>query len=424
MIIEKTYKYKVIEDDEQWLNFFAQHAGCRRFVYNHFSDINIKLFNSNQKTLTNYEMDAQLVPLKNKYPFLGDVNSQMLQNVTKDVKRGINKFYSDLKNKIPRKRLLAFKKKYDDQSFSFPNYKNNVRFTHNYKVFNKPKVCYLKVPKLKTPIKILKHRNFEGEIKNVTFSKKGDCYYVSLQVKQSIELYENNLQSIIGIDLGVKRLINTSENEIFAPLNSYKKLQAKLKKAQRKLAKCVKFSNNFKRLKLKINKIHHKIAKMRLDYLHKISTYLIKNHAGIIVENLNVKNMVKKAKPKLGEDGKTYIKNNKKQKSGLSRNILEQGWGLFRILLTYKSKWYNTYFDDVPAKNTSMKCCQCGHIHKDNRQQQAVFECQICGFSINADFNASLNILYLGLLKMGLLKEEAAAQVNLKISHQEFITNL
>ena len=422
MIINSTVKFKVIDDSNEWLHYFSNHAGCRRFIYNHFAKLNIDKFNDkNDKDclLTNYDMDAQLVNLKEQHPFLKDVNSQMLQQVTKDVNRGIKQFFKDIKNKIPRKRLLNFKKKYDNQSFSFPNYKNNVKFIHNYKIFKKAKICYLKVPKLKQPVKILKHRNFDGEIKNVTFSKIGDCIYVSLQLKQSITLPKNNKISSIGIDLGVKRLINTSDNEIFEPLETYDIWQAKLKKAQRKLAKTVKFSNNFKKLKLKINKLHRKISQIRLDYLHKISTYLVNNHANIIVEKLNVKNMTKSAKGDNNNHGK-----NVKQKSGLNRSILEQGWGIFKILLKYKSTWYNSHFEEVNPKNTSLKCCQCGKVHKDNRQQQAVFKCTSCGFTLNADFNAALNILYLGLLKIGLLKEEAQYEVNKKISNQEMLTNL
>ena len=85
---------------------------------------------------------------------------------------------------------------------------------------------------------------------------------------------------------------------------------------------------------------------------------------------------------------------------------------------------YNSQFEEVNPKNTSLKCCQCGKVHKDNRQQQAVFKCTSCGFTLNADFNAALNILYLGLLKIGLLKEEAQYEVNKKISNQEMLTNL
>lgn len=422
MIINNTVKYKVIEDSEEWFNYFAKHAGCRRFVYNHFAKLNMDNFsdNNNKDNLLSYQsMDLLLTQLKKEHTFLNNVNSQMLQRVTKDVNRGIKQFFKDINNNIPRKRLLSFKRKYDDQSFSFPNYKNNVKFIHNYKVFKKPKVCSLKIPKLKTPIKILKHRNFDGEIKNVTFSKKGDCIYVSLQLKQSIDIPENNKTSSIGIDLGVKRLINTSDNEIFQPLKTYDKWQAKLKRTQRKLARATKFSNNFKRLKLKINKIHRKIAQIRLDYLHKISTYLVNNHANIIVEKLNVKNMTKSAKGDSENHGK-----NVKQKRGLNRSILEQGWGIFKILLSYKSQWYNSHLEEVNPKNTSLRCCQCGKIHKNNRQQQAVFKCTECGFGINADFNAALNILYLGLLKIGLLKDDAQSEVNKRISNHEILTNL
>jgi putative transposase len=417
--IIKSYKFKIFPTEKE-KNILSQWFGSRRFLYNYFANIQLEKFDKNEKPLSNYDLDKITTDLKKEYPFLKEVNSQALQQVSKDNYRAIKTFFRKAKKKEFSNKFV-FKKKYDSkQSISFPNYKNNVKFIHNYKVFNKPKTCYIQIPKLKTHLKILKHRNIEGEIKNVTLSKESDCYYISLQTKQAITLsVDNKPLSSIGVDLGVKKLITTSEGEVFKPLNAFKKYKNKLAKLQRQLAKCVKKSNNFIRLKKRINKLHKKIANSRKNYLHSISTYLVNNHAIIFIENLNIKNMSKSAKGTIEEKGK-----NVKQKSGLNLSILEQGWGIFGDMLKYKQEWRNQTFEKENAKFSSEECCLCHSKHKENRLSQSKFVCKSCDNKLNADQNASLNILYRGLLTIGLTVNEAQSIINKKLGRKLFYTNL
>ena len=214
---------------------------------------------------------------KGEFPFLKNVNSQALQRVSKDSYRAVNTFFQKIE-KGQSSNIFNFKKKYDStQSISFPAFNNNTRFIHNYKIDKKARTCYMQIPKMDGMLKILKHRNVYGEIKNVTLSQENDCYYISIQTKQSIQIDNTNKPiSSIGIDLGVKKFVTTSEGEVFKPLNAFKKNQKKLAKFQRKLACCAKKSNNFIRLKKRINKLHKKIAQMRKDYLHKVSNIFSK----------------------------------------------------------------------------------------------------------------------------------------------------
>jgi len=112
--------------------------------------------------------------------------------------------------------------------------------------------------------------------------------------------------------------------------------------------------------------------------------------------------MTKRAKPKLAEDGKTYLKNNAKAKSGLNRSILDTAPFQFSEQVKYKCEWEERLFAKVPAKNTSRECSCCGHISKKNRKTQSEFECVACGHAENADINAGKNIKsrgYTALLK-------------------------
>ncbi len=144
-------------------------------------------------------------------------------------------------------------------------------------------------------------------------------------------------------------------------------------------------------LKTKIAKLHHHIANSRKDSLHKISTHISQNHAIVYVEDLQVKNMSKSAKGTAEKHGK-----NVKQKSGLNRAILDQGWHEFRRQLEYKLTWQGGQLIAVPPQNTSRRCLACAHTDKANRQAQERFKCVACGFAENADVVGAINVLHKG----------------------------
>lgn len=408
--IIKAYKYKVFPTKSQ-IEIFSQWFGCARFVYNKCTEIQLGNFEKKEKLLSNFDLDKEITLLKKEHTFLKDVNSQALQQVSKANVKAINGFFNDIKKGIVRKKIFNFKSKYQSkQAITFPNYKDNFKFLNDKKVLKKTQIIYAQIPKLKTKLKVLKHKNWEGEIKNITLSKDGDNYYISIQVNQVIDIKDSLNTSTIGIDVGIKKFITTSNGDVFKPLNSFRKLEKKLARTQRKLSKCVKKSNNFNRLKKQVNKIHKKIAYVRHDYLHKVSHYLVNNHATIYVENLKINNMSKSAKGDLENHGK-----NVKQKSGLNKSILDQGWGYFFTFLKYKQDWNNQYFDKVKPHGTSQECCQCKSKHKDNRISQSSYVCNNCDNKINADLNASFNIEYRGYIKCGLTKEESQSIINEKL---------
>jgi putative transposase len=160
--------------------------------------------------------------------------------------------------------------------------------------------------------------------------------------------------------------------------NIFKRLKAKLAKLQKKIAKKEKFSNRWRRSKSKITKLHIRIADIRIDYLHKISSQLSKNHAIVILEDLKVANMSSSAKETLENPG-----TNVKQKSELNRAILDQGWGEFIRQLGYKLTWNGGQLIQVNPRNTSRKCPKCNYISAENRKTQATFCCQQNNWSLD-----------------------------------------
>lgn len=182
-----------------------------------------------------------------------------------------------------------------------------------------------------------------------------------------------------------------SDETYIAPLNSFKKHQARLARYHRAMSRKVKFSNNWKKSKAKVQRIHTDIGNARKDFLHKSTTTLSKDHALVCVEDLQISNMSKSSKGNREKYGK-----NVKQKSGLNRSILDQGWGDFRRQLDYKCAWSGGVLVAVPPQNTSRTCPSCAHVSKDNRLTQALFLCVSCGYENNADVVGAINILERG----------------------------
>ena len=237
-----------------------------------------------------------------------------------------------------------------------------------------------------------KSQEITGKPKNVTVSKSGRHWFVSIQVEQEIGTPVHPSTSMVGIDMGVKRLLTLSNGEYVKPIKT-DKLTVKIKWLQRQLTRKVKFSSNWKKLKAKITALHTKIANSRHDRLHKISTQLSKSHAIIVLEDLIIRNMTKSAKGSIEQPGKMV-----KQKSGLNRVILNQGWGLFKEMLSYKQYWQGGEVVFIDPKHTSQTCPnpECNHVHKDNRKTRVHFECVKCSYQNNADHVGALNILARG----------------------------
>ena len=375
--IRKAYKFR-LKPSEQDVSTMLSFAGSNRFVYNKFLHMNLQRLESKQPLLWYNEMAFWLTLWKKteEYCFLKTIHSQTLQQTLKNLERAFKEGFD--KNQ-PIKKMPTFKKKGMSDSFRYPQ---GVKLDEAAKSIYLPKIGW---------VKYHRSRKITGDIKNVTVSRRGQHWYVSIQVQTEQKMPYHPSNDVIGVDLGITRFLTLSNGDYIEPIHSFRVLEKKLATAQRRLSKKVKFSQNWGKQKQRITRLHEKIANARLDFLHKTSTQLSKNHAIIVVEDLNVKNMSKSATGTIENKGK-----NVKAKSGLNKSILDQGWSLFVTLLEYKQDWAGGQVIKVPAAYTSQCCPACKHIDKGNRIKQADFKCVSCAYSEHADKVGAINVLERG----------------------------
>ncbi|SIO21139.1 RNA-guided endonuclease InsQ/TnpB family protein [Nitrosomonas cryotolerans] len=376
-IIRKAFKSRLNPNSDQ-VQKMVEFAGANRFVWNKALAMNLFRLEQKQPLLWYNELSFWLKLWKSSedYGFLKTVHSQPLQQALKNLEKA---FKDGFDKKQPLKRIPKFKKKGLSDSFRYPQ---------GFKLEQESSKVFL--PKIGW-VKYRNSRQVIGDVKNMTISRKGSYWYVSIQTEYETELKRHSSTSMIGVDMGVTRFATLSDGSYVEPLNSFRKLSKKLAFEQRKLSKKVRFSANWKKQKQIITRLHERIANARLDFLHKTSTEISKNHAMVVVENLKIGNMSKSAKGSVEKHGK-----NVKAKSGLNKSILDQGWGMFVSFLEYKQACSGGDVLKVNPQYTSQTCPRCQHVSRDNRKSQSAFECTECGFKANADLVGALNVLERG----------------------------
>lgn len=291
MKIRKAYKYRLKAKPEQEI-LVRQHAGCCRFVWNKALALQKERLDSGEKVLRYVEIAKLLTGWKKEEEmvWLTEAQSQTMQQTLKFLDKAIKEAF-DKKNP---KRFPRFKKKgKSTDSFRYPQgFKLDVN-----RVFL-PKIGW---------VRFIKSREIEGTPRNVTVSRRGEHWYVSIQTEVELAEPVHLSSSSVGIDLGITRFATLSDGSFLEPLNSFKKLENKLAKEQRRLARKVKFSANWQKQKKKITRLHIRIADTRNDYLHKSSATISKNHAIVYVEDLKVRNMSKSATGTSEAPGKNVL---------------------------------------------------------------------------------------------------------------------
>ena len=381
MIIRMANKFR-LKTNLEVERSLSQFAGCNRFVWNKALALQKHSLESDKKILSYNYLAGLLKEWKQteETAFLKTAPSQTLQQTLKFLDRALKDAFD---KKQPDKKFPVFKKKFKCiDSFRCPQ---GFKIDGN-RIFL-PKIGW---------IRFHKSRGIKGTPKNVTVSRRGKHWFVSIQCEMAIPAPERPFRDVLGIDMGIKRFLAMSNGEYCDSLNSFKKLQKKLALAQKLLARKKKFSNNWKKQKQVISRLHIKIADARNDFLQKLSTNMSKNHAVIVAEDLKIKNMSSSAKGDMENPGR-----NVKAKSGLNKSILDQGWGEFLRMIGYKQEWSGGELIRVDPKNTSRTCPSCGHVSADNRKTQALFFCTECGYSANADYVAAVNIKARGIMKSG-----------------------
>lgn len=372
----QAFKFELMPTSEQQRNM-RRFAGACRFVFNKALALQKENHEAGGKFIGYVAMARRLTEWRNgsQTPWLKDSPVHPLQHALKDLERAYKNFFAK------RAAFPKFKKRGQRDSFRFPDPKQIKLDEANSRVF---------LPKLGW-VRYRNSRDVLGAVRNATVSMSVGKWFVSIQTAREVEQPVPHATSAIGIDMGIARFATMSDGSFLAPLNSFKRHEARLRRAKRAMSRKTKFSNNWKKAKANIQRIHVAIGNARRDYLHKATTAISKNHAMVCIEDLQVRNMSRSAAASTEAPGR-----NSRAKSGLNKAILDRGWFEFRRQLEYKLAWSGGWLITVPLHNVSRTCPACACVETDNRPTQARFACIDCGFEDSADVVGAVNILARG----------------------------
>jgi len=374
----KGYKYRIYPTKEQEIQI-SKTFGCCRFVYNQLLAKKIELYKTEQKSLSKTDCNNycnQVLKKQEEYKWLKEVDKFALTNSIYNLDRAYQNFFRRVKQgETPG--FPKFKSKKDNrQSYTTNFTNNNIKVLFNDKLIQLPKLGKMNA-KL--------HRKFEGKILFATVSKTpSDKYFVSFNVEVENIVSSKN-EYAVGIDLGVKDLLITSDGEIINNEKLTYRYEKKLAKLQRKLSNKQKGSKNRNKQRIKVARLHERITNIRKDNLHQISKQIISENKVIICEDLNIKGMVKN--------------------HNLAKSIHDCGWGELTRQLKYKTNWNNKIYHEVNRYFPSSQLCnKCGYRNNNTKNLGVRYWiCPECNTEHDRDKNAAINILNQGLKDLGLV---------------------
>lgn len=359
----KAIKVKLYLSDEQ-ISYTNNLLGCSRFVYNNCLDFKIKHYNETKKSTSFGELGKHLTGLKQEFEWLKDVHSKVLQQSLINLEYSYKNFF---KNGMG---FPNFKKKNQKQSCRFPVDAIGGVNGNRINLIRALKDIHFKCSKRDEKL-LNKHQNL---IKSATLTKtKSGDYYLSIliDIKPNKQLPKTN--KVVGIDLGIKDFVVTSDNQIFENIKIKRNNEKKLAKLHKSVSRKQKGSNKRNQARIKLAKFHEKLNNKKENYLHSIVNQLLNENQVIVIEDLNVNGMLKN--------------------HNLAKSIQELSLYRFRQLLTYKSDWYGRDLIEIDRFYPSSKTCSCcGYKKQDLTLKDRTFKCPECQVSIDRDYNAAINI--------------------------------
>lgn len=367
--MNKSFKYRIYPTKEQEVQI-QKNFGCVRFVYNYYLAKRIELYEKSKETFNYYACAKDLTQLKKELTWLKEVESTSLQSSLKHLEEAYKKFFKEHKGypKFKSKKTHKF-------SYTCKCVSNNIEFISNKK---------LKLPKIGI-VNIKNDLPIQGRILSATISQvSSGKYYVSICCDSvDIKPFEKT-GAVVGIDLGIKDFVITSDGVKISNAKYLKQSLDKLAKLQRKLSRKSRGSSNYNRQRIKVARLQEHIVNQRKDFLHKVSTQLVKDYDIICLEDLKVSNMLKNHK--------------------LARSIADVSWSTFVSYLTYKSVWYDKQISKIstffPSSQTCSVCGENFPFTKDLGVRE--WTCPNCNSKLDRDINAANNVLTEGLKQLNI----------------------
>lgn len=366
MIIYKTYRFRLLPNDSQKI-LINKNFGSVRFIHNYFLNEKIKTYETYKKVVSPILQVKALYKLKEEYPWLKEVDHCSLINAIYNLDDDFKKLIKD--GMYPR-----YKCKY---------YKESYRVTNELKTFNNINYYTIRVnlvkrnvilPKLRE-IPILGYKkltSLNGKIKFAVFSKEIDKYYISITVATNIELIPNNYEKFLGIDLGIKSYVVSSDNVKY--VNKINVNEKKINGLYKQLSRCRDGSNNRKKIIKKIEKFYISLKNKRKTQICYIVNDILKNNDVVVVEDLNIKEMY--------------------QNHSLAKKLKDIPLFKFLETLNYKALWKNKKIIKVdrffPSSQLCNKCGFQNKLLKDFSIREWI--CPNCNSFHDRDLNASINI--------------------------------
>jgi putative transposase len=371
----KTYKYKLRLTATQ-IDMFGQWLGATRLIYNLAKQTSECHYEATGKGLSAYDLQKQVVLLKKEYDWMRELPKDTLTAPLFRYEKAMKAFFKGAG--FPK---WASKRRWN--SLVFVQQGNIMRIEDGLIKLHKGQYLrYFNSRALPN----------DAKIKQIILTKEINGWYASVQFETNQHrVVPASDSQTVGIDLGVKIFAALSTGELIANPRIAECFSRKLRIEQRSLARKKKGGYNWRKQAVRVAMVQQKIARCRNDWQHKVSTRLVSSYGGFVVEGLRVGNMTKSAKGTLENPGSMIS-----QKSGLNRSLLDIAPSMFVEKLEYKCKWNGRGFQKINPAYTSQTCSVCGHVSKENRKTQSAFVCVSCGYTANADLNASVNILKLG----------------------------
>ena len=375
----KAYKYRLYPTSEQ-ATFFEKSFGCCRYVYNWALQRRIETYQNSGERLSYVTIAKELTSLKKqeKTEWLCEVSTQSLQSSIRNMDAAFTGFFRE------KKGFPKFKsKKRNGKSFQFVQ--------QVYVDFESKRIQMPKVGK----VKFACDRTFVGKIGTCTVSKSPtNKYYISITVDDGEPMPEKpmiDFKTSVGIDVGIKDFAVLSNGQVFENPKFLEKAEKRLKVLQRRLAKKQKGSKRRERAKLAVAKQHERIRNKRTNFIHQVTSKIVRENQTIVVEDLNVDGMLKN--------------------HCLAKSISSVAWSEFFRQLQYKCDWYGKNLVRIGRFEPSSKMCLCGSVYKDLKLSQRRWVCPSCGRDNDRDLLAAVNILRFGLQEQNLINNNKSPYV-------------